>query len=94
MASDSTKHYNSNPESKASKNAYNRAYYKKNKSTLNESRAERKKYREEAERKGKAVKGKDVAHTKNGLKLQDSSKNRGSKTATSGDRRARGGKKK
>lgn len=34
--------------------------------------------------------GKDLAHTKNGLKLQKASVNRGSKTAMPGDKRARG----
>lgn len=38
--------------------------------------------------------GKDLAHTSNGLRLQSPSKNRGSKSAQPGDRRARGGKKK
>ena len=38
--------------------------------------------------------GKDVAHNKNGTRLQDASKNRGSKTAMPGDRRSRGGKNK
>ena len=38
--------------------------------------------------------GKDLAHTSNGLRLQSPSKNRGSKSAQPGDRRARGGRKK
>lgn len=38
--------------------------------------------------------GKDVGHTKNGLRLQSVKSNRGSKSNTAGDRRARGGKKK
>lgn len=38
--------------------------------------------------------GKDLAHTKNGLVLKNSSKNRGSKSDMPGDKRARGGKKK
>ena len=37
--------------------------------------------------------GKDVAHTKNGTRLQNASSNRGSKSAMPGDRRSRGGKK-
>jgi len=92
MASESAKNYRKNKASRDKKNAYSRAYYKKNKESENKSRAERKKFRETAERNGKSVKGKDVAHTKNGLRLKSSAANRGSKTDSSGDRRARGGK--
>ena len=38
--------------------------------------------------------GKDVAHTSSGLKMKSAKANRGSKSDTAGDRRARGGKKK
>lgn len=38
--------------------------------------------------------GKDVGHTKNGYRMQDPAKNRGSKSNMPGDRRARGGGKK
>jgi len=34
--------------------------------------------------------GKDVSHTKEGFKLESQSKNRGSKTNSAGDKRARG----
>ena len=37
-------------------------------------------------------KGKDLSHTKNGLRYKDRSANRGSKTDQKGDRNARGGK--
>ena len=37
-------------------------------------------------------KGKDLCHTRNGLKYKPVSVNRGSKSDTPGDRRARGGK--
>ena len=36
-------------------------------------------------------KGKDVSHTKSGIRYKTSSVNRGSKTDMAGDRRARGG---
>ena len=43
---------------------------------------------------GKAYrKGKDLAHTVKGLRYKSRSANRGSKSDTAGDRRARGGKK-
>ena len=38
--------------------------------------------------------GKDVGHTKNGFRMQDPSKNRGSSKNMPGDKRARGKKKK
>jgi hypothetical protein len=41
---------------------------------------------------GKKGDGLDVSHTKNGIKLKKPSVNRGSKTDTKGDRKARGGK--
>ena len=92
MPSKSTRNYRKNPESKAKKDAYNRKYYRENKEDLNESRAERSTYRRKAEKKGVNVKGKDVSHTKNGLRLKKSSTNRGSKSDAAGDRRARGKK--
>jgi len=73
--------------------------YAKNKSI--NSQPEQKAKRRELEKKrrnmkegGKNLEGKDLAHTKNGIRVKDSSKNRGSKTDAPGDRRARGGKKK
>ena len=48
------------------------------------------KKRREMVKQGKNVEGKDVAHTKNGFRLKDSSKNRGSKSDMPGDKRARG----
>jgi hypothetical protein len=58
-------------------------------------RAELKRKRNEAIKKHGAasVKGNDVSHTKNGTVLKKSSVNRGSKTDTAGDKRARGKKK-
>ena len=46
MASESAKNYRKNKASRDKKNAYGRAYYKKNKKSENKSRAERKKFRE------------------------------------------------
>lgn len=45
------------------------------------------------DKKGGNRKGKDLSHTKSGLRYKDSSKNRGSRGDTAGDRRARGKKK-
>jgi hypothetical protein len=93
MPSKSKINYDKNPASKAKKNAYNREYYKKKKESLNASRAERKKYREDAVKRGVNVNGKDVAHTKNGLRIKSAKANRGSKSDSAGDKRARGKKK-
>lgn len=86
----SGKYYRDNPDKEDEKNEYDRAYYRRNKKKLNKSRAERKKYRDRAERKGVNTEGKDVAHTSKGLKLKSIRKNRGSKGDSAGDRRARG----
>jgi len=50
--------------------------------------------RKELKKKGVNLEGKDISHTKNGTRLKDSSRNRGSKSDTAGDRRARGRKRK
>ena len=88
-------YYRENPES-----------YKKRKDAqkkINAKPEERKRRSElvkknrEYEKKGvgKVGDGKDVSHKKGGRTvMEDQSKNRGSKTNTPGDRRARGGKKK
>ena len=57
-------------------------------------RVEANKARRKAKAAGKDVKGKDMSHTKNGMVIKKTSTNRGSKSDSAGDRRARGGKKK
>jgi len=85
-------------------------YYRKNKkardkkkkydATLNKSKAQTKKRvesnraRRKAKAAGKNIKGKDASHTKKGIVFKKSSVNRGSKSDSAGDKRARGGKKK
>lgn len=87
----SAQYYKSNPASKAKKDAYNTKFEKKKDQVKKRSElvgAERKKgiY-------GKMTKmGKDMAHTKSGLKLKSVAKNRGSKSDMPGDKRSRGGK--
>lgn len=86
----SAEYYKENPESYAKKLAKQKE--------INARPEERKKRAElvkENRKRGTYGNGdgKDVAHTKNGTRLQDASKNRGSKTAMPGDRRTRGGKK-
>ena len=82
------KYYRDNPEARAKRQAYQKEYDKKprqrkRRAKLVQARRDRGIY-------GKG--GKDVSHTKNGLVLKDPSVNRGSKSDTAGDKRARGRK--
>jgi len=52
------------------------------------------KIRRKAKKAGKNIKGKDASHTRSGIRFVSPSKNRGSKSNTAGDRRARGRRKK
>lgn len=84
--SKSAKYYQNNPEARAKKNAYNKEFNKKpaqrkKRSELVQARRERGIY-------GKG--GDDLAHTSKGLVRKSPSANRGSKTDTAGDKRARG----
>lgn len=87
------KFYASNPEAKAKKDAYNKEFNKKPEQRA--KRAELSKINREHQKsgKGKVGDGKDVSHTKRGVVLKPATVNRGSKSDTSGDKRARGGKK-
>lgn len=57
-------------------------------------RVESNRARRKAKKAGKNIKGKDASHTKNGIVFKSSKANRGSKSDSAGDRRARGRKKK
>lgn len=90
--SKSAKAYRKSKSAREKKKKYDTEY---NKKTVSD-RVERNRARRKAKKKygASALKGKDVAHTKNGTRLKSVKANRGSKSDTSGDRRARGGKKK
>lgn len=83
------KFYATHPESKAKKAAYD----KKNDATP-ERRARRAELVKINRDKGTYGNGdgKDWSHTKNGMVMKKASVNRGSKSDTAGDRRARGNK--
>jgi hypothetical protein len=84
------KYYSENPEANAKKLAYQKEYNKKP-----EQRKKRSELVQERRDRGIYGKGgKDVSHTKNGTVLKTPSENRGSKSDTLGDVKARGGKKK
>ena len=86
------KYYASNPEAKAKKDAYNKEFNKKPEQRA--KRAELSKINRDHQKNGKGSvgDGKDVSHTSRGVVLKPATVNRGSKSDTAGDRRARGGK--
>lgn len=71
------KKINAQPKQKAKRAALGRENYKRDKKNGGSSHRA----------------GKDLSHTKSGLKYKSASKNRGSKKDSSGDKRARGKKK-
>ena len=94
MASKSTLYYRSHPKAREKKKEYDTDFNKKKEQI--KKRVELKQKNREHDRKyGKASReGKDLSHTSHGLVYKSRSANRGSKSDTSGDRRARGGGKK
>lgn len=91
MPSKSTTYYNSHPEAKAKKDAYNKEFNKK--PEQRKKRSKLNKYNRDNPNSKKGD-GKDAYHKGGkiaGLKSQ--SKNRGSKSDSAGDKRARGKKK-
>lgn len=88
----SAKYYAANPEAKAKKDAYNKEFNRKPEQRA--KRAELVKVNREHQKsgKGRIGDGKDASHTKNGIVLKPASVNRGSRSDSSGDKRARGGK--
>ena len=94
MVSRTARFYRTHPRSRAKHRAYQAKYnkkasqIKKRSELIKHNRAHDKKY-------GKSSRiGKDASHTKHGIVYKSISANRGSKSDTSGDRRARGRKKK
>lgn len=90
MKSRTAKFYHTHPEARAKKAAYDKK---------NDARPERRARRAELVKinRDRGTEGngdgKDWSHTKNGVVLKKASVNRGSKSDSAGDRRARGGKK-
>lgn len=88
----SGKYYRDNPEKRRAK-AKKDAEINKRKEQV-KKRVEANKARRKAKKAGKNIAGKDASHTKRGIVFKKSSVNRGSKSDSAGDRRARGRKKK
>lgn len=91
--SKSTKFYRENLEAKAKKQKYQAEYNKKPAQV--KKRVELNAINRENHKTGKSKvgDGKDVSHVKKGTVLKKAAVNRGSKTDSAGDRRARGSKK-
>lgn len=92
MVSKTAQYYRTHPKARAKKLAYDPKFNRKPEQV--KKRTELAKANREHDAKyGKASrKGKDLSHTSKGLVYKKSSVNRGSKSDTAGDRRARGGK--
>lgn len=92
MVSKSAEYYRSHPAAKARKASYD-TKFEKSPSQMAKRRELARKNAEHDRKYGAASRrGKDLAHTKNGLRYKPSSVNRGSKSDMPGDRRARGGR--
>ena len=88
MLSRTAKYYRDNPDARKKKNKYQKEYNKKRSSIK-----KRVELNKENRRRGTYGNGDglDVSHMSNGkTKLEPQSKNRGNKTRTKGDRKARG----
>ena len=92
MVSRSARYYRTHPRARAKKNAYNRKFNKKAEQRKKRSELTVKNRQHDRKYGRASRKGKDLSHTKHGLVYKKSSANRGSKSDTAGDRRARGGK--
>lgn len=84
------KFYKDNPEAKAKKDAYQKEYNKKPSEV--KKRVELNKINRDRGTYGNGD-GMDMSHTKNGVVKKKASVNRGSKSDSPGDKRARGKKK-
>ena len=90
MASKSAEYYRTHPKAREKKKKYDTEFERKEEQV--KKRVELNKHNREHDKKyGKASrKGKDASHTKKGIVYKPSAINRGSKSDSAGDRRARG----
>ena len=90
MVSRTARYYRTHPQARRKKAAYDKKFNQKPEQRRKRSELTVKN-RQHDRKYGKASrKGKDLSHTKNGLVYKKSSVNRGSKSDSAGDRRARG----
>ena len=94
MVSKSAEYYRTHPKAREKKKKYDSEFEKKPEQVKKRVELKREN-REHDEKYGKASRnGKDLSHTSHGLVYKLKSVNRGSKSDSAGDRRARGGKRK
>lgn len=92
MVSKSAQYYHDHPAARARKAEYD-SKFEKSPTQMAKRRELARKNAEHDRLYGKASrKGKDLSHTKGGLRYKPTSVNRGSKSDMPGDRRARGGR--
>ena len=87
--SKSAKYYAKNPAARKKKAATDKKVNARPAQV--KKRVEANRARRKAKAAGKNVKGLDASHTKNGIRFKKTSVNRGSKSDSAGDKKARGG---
>ena len=94
MVSRTARYYRTHPKARAKKKAYDTAFNKKPEQRKKRTELSVANRRHDRLYGKSSRKGKDLSHTSHGLVYKSKAANRGSKSDTAGDRRARGGKRK
>lgn len=92
MLSKSAQYYRTHPEARERKKKYDSKFEKSPSQMAKRRELARKNAEHDKKYGADSRKGKDLSHTKNGLRYKPASMNRGSKSDMPGDRRARGGR--
>ena len=90
--SKSARYYRSHPEARKKKAEYDSEFEKKPEQVKKRVELKRKNRQHDKKYGKKSREGKDLSHTSHGLVYKSRSANRGSKSDTAGDKRARGKK--
>lgn len=91
MVSRTARYYRTHPKARRKKAAYDKKFNQKPEQRRKRSELTVKNRRHDRKYGKASRKGKDLSHTSRGLVYKKSSVNRGSKSDSEGDRRARGG---
>lgn len=94
MVSRTARYYRTHPKARRKKAAYDKKFNQKTEQRRKRSELTVKNRQHDRKYSKSSRKGKDLSHTSRGLVYKKSSVNRGSKSDSAGDRRARGGKRK
>lgn len=94
MVSRTARYYRTHPKARRKKAAYDKKFNQKTEQRRKRSELTVKNRQHDRKYGKSSRKGKDLSHTSRGLVYKKSSVNRGSKSDSAGDRRARGGKRK